>query len=361
MMEEMRETATPTAAVADDVRARRFTLVGERGSVRAALGAASDGSPGLWLYDGDDRPRAELALDASGATNVKLHDGDGDVCAWLAVGRHGAPSLYLRGGSRHGTGVRGHAQVSVDEHGCPLLSLHDSEGRARVLLSLDEQSGMAGLSYTDEHGNSCLLLGEDAHGRLRLVDVDGRARGVPVLPLERPGPAAEPAADPDVRLAAVAERLARLERGRLLRRTAGALVVLAAALAGVLGGRLVPPSAPASAPAPERAPAAAPGPVVYAEEVVLTDHKGGVRARLGVLADGTPFLRMTDPSDRSAVELGVPTDSGPLFRLNSGRSTIVLDAPPDDLPSLGLYDRRELVFQAPSNVARFIPPEDLWR
>jgi len=48
-------------------------------------------------------------------------------------------------------------------------------------------------------------------------------------------------------------------------------------------------------------------------------------------------------------------------RLGGGRSSIVLNAPPGEPPSLGLYDRKELVFQAPSNVARFIPPDDLWR
>jgi hypothetical protein len=360
MIEERREGAAGPAGVAVELRARRFTLVDEQGGVRAVLGGASDGSPGLCLFDDEDRPRAEVALDASGAANVKLHDADGEVCAWIGVGRHGAPSLYLRGASRHGTGVRGHAQVSVDEHGCPLLSLHDSEGRARVLLSLDERSGMAGLSYTDARGNSCLLLGEDATGRLRLVDVDGRARGVPVLPLE---PAA-PSAEPDIRVTALADRLAQLER-RGPRRAAGAALVLAAALAGALGGRLAPelgrPAAPVPAPAPAPVPAPVAGPVLHAEELVLTDHKGVPRARFGILPDGTPLLRMTDPTDRGAVELSVLPESGALLRLSGGRSSIALEAPPNDPPSLGLYDRKQLVFQAPSNVARFLPPDELWR
>src|SRR5262245_12905909 len=139
MREEMGVAGAGTAAVVDELRARRFTVVGEHGRMRAALGPGAGGAAGLYLYDDEDRPRAEVALDATGAANVKLHDPDGEVCAWLAVGPHGAPSLYLRGASRHGTGVRGHAQVSIDEHGCPLLSLHDTDGRARVLLSLDEQ------------------------------------------------------------------------------------------------------------------------------------------------------------------------------------------------------------------------------
>ena len=350
----MMEAGTGTVAAVGELRARRFTLVGEHGNVRAALGAASDGSLGLRLYDDGERPRAELAVDQSGAANVKLHDAEGEVCGWLAVGREGAPSLYLRGASRHGTGVRGHAQLSVDEHGCPLLSLHDSEGRARVLLSLDEQSGMAGLSYTDAEGNSCLLLGEDASGRLRLVDVDGRSRGVPVLPLGKEAPA-----EPDPRVTAMAERLARLEQSGARRRGATLAAVALALLAGAVGSRLVAPTP--RPPAPERVAAPPMGPIVHAEELVLTDRKGVVRVRLGLLPDGTPLLRMTDPQDRSAVELSVLPDAGPLVRLSGGRSSIVLNAPPTEPPSLGLYDRKELVFQAPSNVARFIPPDDLWR
>jgi len=352
----MTEAGIATMAAAEELRARRFTLVGEHGNVQAALGPASDGSLGLRLYDDEERPRAEVTLDASGATNVKLHDGDGEVCGWLAVGREGAPSLYLRGTSRHGTGVRGHVQVSVDEHGCPLLSLHDSEGRARVLLSLDERSGMAGLSYTDEKGNSCLLLGEDTSGRLRLVDVDGRSRGVPILPLGQ----VEPAGEPDPHITEMADRLARLERRGALGRGAAVAVVLLAVVAGALGGRTYRPL-PAPPPAERAAAAPAMGPIVHAEEVILTDRKGVMRVRLALLPDGTPFLRMTDPQDRSAVELSVLPDSGAVVRLGGGRSSIVLNAPPGEPPSLGLYDRKELVFQAPSNVARFIPPDDLWR
>ena len=47
----MMDAGTGTVAAAGELRARRFTLVGEHGNVRAALGAASDGSLGLRLYD----------------------------------------------------------------------------------------------------------------------------------------------------------------------------------------------------------------------------------------------------------------------------------------------------------------------
>src|SRR5712692_9046675 len=109
----MVEVQADQADAIEELRALRFTLVDRAGDVRAALGPASDGASGLWLYDGEDRPRVELALDGNGRANLKLHDRDGETCAWLAVAPHGAPSLYLQATSRHASGIRGHAELSV--------------------------------------------------------------------------------------------------------------------------------------------------------------------------------------------------------------------------------------------------------
>jgi hypothetical protein len=342
----------------DDLRATRFTLVDEHGAARAALGPSGDGAVGLTLYDREQRPRAELGVDAAGAANLKLHGPEGEVSAWLAVGRHGAPTLYLHGASQHRDGVRGHAELSVDEHGSPVLSLHDRFGQARVLLSLDERTGMATLCCADAHGESRVLLGEDEGGGLfHVVERRGLRDDVPVLPIERPRNAG-----PYPQLAAMAARLARLERAARRRRVGlravVLAVVLAAALAGVAGRRFVRP-VPAAAP-PEPV-AAAPhiGPVVHAEEIVLEDRTGAMRARLSVLPDGTPLLWMSDPGGESTAEITVLAGSGAFFRLGAGPSSIVLSAPPNDPPSLGAFKGDDVLFQAPSHVARFMPP-DLW-
>ena len=168
MAEALREEREERAAY-DDVRALRFTLVDEQGTVRAALGPGRDGGVGMRLVDARGRARAELALDESGATNLKLHDAEGEVCAWLDVGPDGRPGLYLRGPTGHHEGVRGHAEISVDEHGSPVVSLHDRNGQPRVLMSLDERTGNASLSCADAHGNPSALLTEDADcGHLHL-------------------------------------------------------------------------------------------------------------------------------------------------------------------------------------------------
>jgi hypothetical protein len=353
----MADVQTDLADVVEELRAVRLTLVDRAGRVRAALGPASDGSTGLRLYDADDRLRAELALDETGATNLKLHAPGGELSAWLSVGRQGDPSLYLHGTSRHREGVRGHAELSVDEHGRPALSLHDRDGQARALLALDEQTGMASLSQADAHGNSCVLVTEDAGGgHLILFDRAGRLRELPPVAVVDAG--ADATADPPPPpVAALAERVRRLERRRLV---STVLTVLLGALLGGLGMRFAPLLHAPLAPAPLSATAPAAGAVLHAEEIVLTDRHGEMRARLGVLPDGTPLLWMTDPESRSTVEMGALTGAGAVLRLSGGgRSSIALDAPPADPPSLGAYDGNEIVFQAPSQVARFLPP-DLW-
>jgi len=397
----MADVQTDLTGVVEELRALRLTLVDRLGRPRAALGPASDGSTGLRLYDADDRLRVELALDDAGATNLKLHGPDGEVSAWLSVGRLGDPSLYLHGTSRHHEGVRGDVELSVDEHGRPTVSLHDRDGQPRALLGLDEQTGMATLSQTDAQGNTCVLLTEDAGGgHLLLFDHTGRLREVPTPPPVRhepgrttaPPPPAPPEAiapiapvspefvapiapapsetiapiepTPTVALISVpapaddafdtlARRIRRLERGRSISAVAA---VLLGALLGATGARLLPTLSDAT-PRPVLSPPLAPAsvPVVHAEEIILTDRHGEMRARLGVLPDGTPLLWMSDPESRSTVEMGALSGAGAVLRLSGGRSSIALDAPPADLPSLGAYDGNEILFQAPSHVARFLP------
>ena len=349
----MPEVRMDESGASDDLRATRFTLVDERGAARAALGPSGDGAVGLTLYDRDGHPRAELGVDAAGAANLKLHGPEGEVSAWLAVGRHGAPTLYLHGTSRHRDGVRGHAELSVDEHGSPVLSLHDRFGQARVLLSLDERTGMATLCCADAHGESRVLLGEDDSGGLFHVAAERGLREVPVLPIEPPRRAA-----PDPVLAAMAARVSRLERAAGRRRVGLLAVLVAAAFVGAAGSRFVR-TVPAAAPPEPVAAAPHVGPVVRAEELILEDRTGAMRARFSVLADGTPLLWMSDARGESTAQMTVVPDSGAVLRLGGGPSSIVLSAPPNDPPSLGAFKGDDVLFQAPSHVARFMPP-DLW-
>ena len=173
--------------VVQEVRATRLTLVDQNGSPRAALGIGEDGSPALRLFDPFEQTRAQLVVDPSGAANLKLHDRDGEVSAWLSVGPSGAPSLYLRGGGRTPSRARGHAELCVDEHGCPVLSLYDKDGQPRVLLCLGEKDGTPSLSFSSTRGDlRALLTGDAERGMLRLYPEPVAEPAVPALPLVPP-------------------------------------------------------------------------------------------------------------------------------------------------------------------------------
>jgi hypothetical protein len=170
--------------VVEEVRATRLTLVDQNGSPRAALGIGDDGSPALRLFDPFEQTRAQLVVDPSGAANLKLHDRDGEVSAWLSVGPSGAPSLYLRGIGRTPSRARGHAELCVDEHGCPVLSLYDKDGQPRVLLCLGEKDGTPSLSFSSTRGDlRALLTGDAERGTLRLYPEPVAEPAVPALPL----------------------------------------------------------------------------------------------------------------------------------------------------------------------------------
>src|SRR5207237_43139 len=97
------------------------------------------------------------------------------------------------------------------------------------------------------------------------------------------------------------------------------------------------------------------------------DAGGGSRQRAGARGvDADADTRRSGAGPRrggdgaSTVELSAVSRAGSVLRLGGGRSSITLAAPPNDLPSLGAYDADEVLFQAPSHVARFLPP-DSWR
>jgi hypothetical protein len=321
------------AGALEELRARRLTLVDAQGRVRATFGPAGDGSMELRLFDRDDRARAELAVDANGAASLTLRDPDGEMRSCLAVGHDGDTRLHL--------------------HGTAAVSLHDREGQPRALLGLDEHSGMATLSYVDAAGACCVLLTEDGSGgRLHLFQRDGRGRRIPGSDPGDPEASAALTAAPKPEAAvppAPAERASR-RRG-----AATALTLLLSALLGVLGGRLgTAPSSAETSSATRQG-----GSTVHAQEIILSDTTGTPRMRLGALPDGTPLLWMSDATRQSTLEIGVSPDVGAVVRLNGGKSSIALVAPPGEPPSLSASVGGEVLFQAPSNVVRYLP-SNLW-
>ena len=379
----MREDAVTLGAGGDvrgvrELRASRFTLVDRHGNPRAALDIGEDGSPSINLLDPGEQPRMTLSLEASGAANVKILDTDGDVRVWLSVSPNGAPSLYLRGTSRYADGGTGHAELAIDEHGCPALSLCDTGGQPRLLLGLDEKAGMPRLSLSSGDGDlRALLIADRERGALHLYPEQPERDQVPTLPLHArpeatngagpngtngaghrpavitpltpPGHAAEPTeASHEARVNGHAAHLRapiespdppaalRRSRRRYLR---AAVPMLVLAVAGLLaaGYSALTSSNPVVL---EReiggSTDIASTRTIEAEEFVLRGRNGNVRARLGLLPDGSPFLQLTGNGDSSA-ELSVLPNQGPVLKLTEGKALVSLRANGDGSSEITLH------------------------
>ncbi len=116
----------------------------------------------------------------------------------------------------------------------------------------------------------------------------------------------------------LARRLDRVEREnqRLMRIGAVALaVIVAVVLMGQATWKLAPPGKP--------------GKVVGAEQFIVHDARGGVRAVLGTLPDGTVRLVLYD-------------------RGNPGETRIILSAGPESSPALSFSDKAgRIIWSAP--------------
>ena len=116
----------------------------------------------------------------------------------------------------------------------------------------------------------------------------------------------------------LARRLDKVEREnqRLKRSGVVALAVIAAiVLMGQAASKLAPPGKP--------------GKVVGAEQFIVHDARGGVRATLGTLPDGTVRLVLYD-------------------RGNPGETRVILSAGPDSSPALSFSDKAgKVIWSAP--------------
>jgi len=376
-MNEALQQVGDESEVAGEVRARRFTLVDRRGNPRAELACGGDNAAALRLYDLGEQPRVSLAVDVSGAAHLKLHDEDGEVCAWVSVDANGSPSVYLCGMNRFDRAAKGHAGLSVDDHGAPALSLHDKHGQPRVLLSLGEQDGTPVLSFSDAEGRLRALLSEDAdaepsaairhhngngNGHEYGLADDAGIRG-PLLPEPPPietDQIIRSVMAPEMRR--VLERLDSAERkSRRAHLLAAALVVVVASGAAVAGARIFqhrrPTVQPGAEPAAQAGATAAdqPGRVLEAEEVVVKDKEGGTRARLGTMPDGAPFLQIMGKDGQGFAEVAILPGVGTSLRLGDGRSLISAKVAEDGGSELALYGKGEKARAAVTVAADGLP------
>jgi hypothetical protein len=117
--------------VADEIRARRFTLVDDKGKVRGILGFSAIGSPTLLLFDNpiltlfdsERRPRVRLAGDLV-KSGLRLYAKDGAPLVDLYIESGEWPRLALFDNSR-----RRRAALQVLPDGSPRLTLRDKDGK----------------------------------------------------------------------------------------------------------------------------------------------------------------------------------------------------------------------------------------
>jgi hypothetical protein len=365
----MHEDAVRAAAGGDvrgvrELRASRFTLVDRHGNPRAALSVGDDGSPAIHLFDPGEQPRMTLSLEASGAANLKLLDTDGDVRVWVSVSPNGAPSLYLRGTSRYADGGTGHAELAIDEHGCPALSLCDTGGQPRLLLGLDERAGTPRLSLSSAEGDlRALLIADRERGALHLYPEDAARDDVPALrlhaqpassngtaattvvtPIEPPPTVESPRANGNAAhlkepLDASAPPAPRRSRRRYLR-AAVPLLVLGVAALGAAGYSALTTPSPAVVLEREIGGSAdlTNTRTVEAEEFVLRGRDGDAHARLGLLPDGSPVLQLTGGAgEQSTAELSVLPSQGPVLKLSDGKALISVRAKGDGSSEITLH------------------------
>jgi hypothetical protein len=164
----MGQVAPP--GVADEVRARRFLLVDDRGGTRAALTVAPDGTALFIVADGSRRPRVSLTVGTSGAPSLAVYDGRGHRRATLGVDGGDAPFLLLADGEE-----RGLATLGVTADGGASLTFSDTAARRRLVAGLI--TGEPTVALTDAGGKGGVRLAVDGDApRLGLADTSGDDR-----------------------------------------------------------------------------------------------------------------------------------------------------------------------------------------
>ncbi|MFQ5898418.1 MAG: hypothetical protein ACE5JN_09240 [Candidatus Methylomirabilia bacterium] len=187
--------------VAEEVRARRFIVVGDDGTVRADLSALPNGYVGLRVHE-EGKVAASIGV-SKGYSALTLRDKDTDAHAWLGVGPNNPPHILLADKDsqriielRHEPGGRmrlefysetwktrverrRHVELSVAGDGSPLLMLADKNGMPRGALRVG-RDGESALDLYDKSRRIRARLGvrPDGMPSVKLLDQGARARAM---------------------------------------------------------------------------------------------------------------------------------------------------------------------------------------
>ena len=170
-----------SSTIPDEIRAKRFLVLDDKGTLRAELGMDSSAAPALKLYEAHGWIAAKLELSPDGAPSLRL--GDIAKAITLHVGSEGQMALQF---FRY---PQSPIQLILGQDGTPVFSLLGNDDKSRVLLQVPS-NGAPSLMLFDKEAKvrAELDLGMDADGtpRLRLTDKDEKAR-VAVVGGDLPG------------------------------------------------------------------------------------------------------------------------------------------------------------------------------
>ena len=133
------------AAVQEEVRAKKFVLVNEKGTPVGAF-RTFEGQPGLMLNGQDKKVRAIFALDRSGGPGFVLFDENGKILAQFAI-MGNEPRIVLRDKNK-----KLRALFALDKDGQPGLALFDGTGKLRA--QFDIEGNEPRLVLLDENGKT---------------------------------------------------------------------------------------------------------------------------------------------------------------------------------------------------------------
>src|SRR4029077_12317168 len=169
-------------AAVDEIRARRFIVVDDRGTARVQLGLLGEGA-GLELADSRGVGRAAIAVRPDGATAIEMLGEERHPRVTLEVLPDGSPRLELRGPDGMST-----VTVGVRPDGAAHVLLADHHGHHRSALTITP-GGSPGLTLNDATGTPRLGLTvtSDDWSEVDLYDRAGARRlGLSVSPQGAP-------------------------------------------------------------------------------------------------------------------------------------------------------------------------------
>ena len=118
------------AAVQEEVRAKKFVLVNEKGTPVGTFGTF-EGQPGLLLHDQNKKLRAVFALEEDGRPMLALVDETGKFRAQFAIAGD-EPQIVLWDKNK-----KRRALFALDKDGQPIFALLDRSGQLRAQFDIE--------------------------------------------------------------------------------------------------------------------------------------------------------------------------------------------------------------------------------